>query len=150
MLVKHKSLETSYKGDVQTRICNMAKAGLLELQSPSSNRRGFRRLVEAKSKRDCWSISRREQQAVSLFQRTVQFVKGMNGEPKLHEIAPCSLNVDNLNWNAQQGYEAIQASENPAWLRSLHSSLRTGKPFTWRRETGRSRMRELRRYAKCN
>ena len=34
------------------------------------------------------------------------------------------------------------------WQQSLHSSPRTGKPFTWRRETGNSTPR-LERYARC-
>jgi hypothetical protein len=149
MLVKHRLLETSYKGAVQARSCNMAKAGLLELQFPSSNRRGLCRLVEAQSESVCGKISRlfpHAPQAETLSHRAVRLVKGTNGEPKLHGIALRILNVDSLSRNACEGYGA-KASENPIWLRSLRSSRRTGKPSTGRRETGHLRTGELRRYA---
>jgi hypothetical protein len=150
MLVKHRLLETSYKGAMQARSCIMAKAGLLELQFPGSNRRGLRRLVEAQSESACEKILAtlflHVSQAEALSQRAVKLDKGTNGEPKLHGIALRILNVDSLSRNAHKGYGA-RASENPIWLRSLRSSLRTGKPSTWRRETGCSRTRELRRYA---
>jgi hypothetical protein len=149
MLVKHRLLETSYKGAVQARSCNMAKAGLLELQFPCLNLRGLRILVEVQPESACgtiWQFFPHLPQAEALSQRAVRLVKGTNGEPKLHGIALRILNVDSLSRNACEGYEA-KASENPIGLRSLRSSLRAGKPSTWRRETGHPRAGELRRYA---
>ena len=147
MLVKHRPLETSYKGAMRARSCDMAKAGLPELQFPGSN--------PPRAMHTGWSAVREclqgnfadvSLQAEILFQQAVRLVKGTNGEPKSRGIALRILNVDSLSRNACEGYEA-KASENPIWLRSLHSSLRVGKPSTWRRETGYLRTRELRRYA---
>jgi hypothetical protein len=149
MLVKHRLLETSYKGAMQARICNMVKAGLLELQFPSSNppRTAHTGCSAAEGRlHGNFPLCLCDVQVETSFQRAVRLVKGTNGEPKLHENALCYLNVDSLNWNAYFGYET-QVSEYPVWLRSLDSSPRTGKPSTWRSETGRLRTRKLRRYA---
>lgn len=148
MSVKHRLLETSYKGAVQARYhvirlrLDCFNSSFLALTD-----RGLRRLVETQSERVCQKVwlnffFQWKWQAETLSQRAVQLVKGTKGEPKSHGIALHCLNVDSLSWNACKGYEAkalSKASEYPIWLRSLRSSLRTVTPSTWRRETGRSR-----------
>jgi hypothetical protein len=146
MLVKHRPLETSYKGALRARICNMVKAGLLELQFPCPNPPGITQTGCSVIREAYPLICRCNGYTEALSQRVVKLVKGTNGEPKLHENALRILNVDSLSWEACKGYE-VETSENPIWLRSLRSSPRMGKPSTWRRETGHSRTKGLRRYA---
>lgn len=147
MLVKHRPLETSYKGALQARICNTAKAGLLELQFPCSNRPRIAQTGCSAVGETCPLFCQRIGHTEVLSQRAVKLVKGTNREPKLHGFALHYLNVDSLSWNVCKDYERTKSSEYPIWLRSLRSSPRTVMPSTWRRETGHSRARELGRYA---
>jgi hypothetical protein len=147
MSVKHRLLETSCKSAMQARYHVIRlKLDCFNSSFLALTDRGLRRLVETQSERVCQRICQCFWQAETLFRRVVGLVKGTNGEPKSHGIALHCLNVDSLSWNACKGY-GVKASEYPIWLRSLHSSLRTVTPFTWRRETGHSRTRELWRYA---
>jgi hypothetical protein len=107
---------------VQQDPCDMVKAELLELQSSAVKSTPVdKRQCTTQLSQNRYSHQRLES---SLGWRWVMNpFKGMSGAPTSHYRSFC--------WEQRIAYGA-----RALWRRSLHSSLRTGKPSTWRREAG--------------
>ena len=135
MPLKRETPEDAYGRNAPRDLRDMAKAILLEPQSPAMRT----------SSLDTASIGRGHQLSKWRIHDTwILSTDGQRETNRVRERKGCLNRADEFPMCKREIAYGVRA----LWQRSLRSSLRTGKPSTWQREAGVLGAK-TRRYAKC-